>query len=108
LCHAEVASEVLDVGCGIGAGAAYIARTQGCHVVAVHLSPRMIEWARRRTREEGVANRVDLQVADVLDLPFETDRFDAIVAESVLAFVGDKDRALQELVRVTRPGGYVG
>ena len=63
LCHAEGADEVLDVGCGIGVGAAFIARTQDCRVVAVDLSPRMIEWAQRRAREEGVADRVQLQVA---------------------------------------------
>jgi SAM-dependent methyltransferase len=108
LCHIEDAREVLDVGCGIGVGPAYIARTHACHVVAVDQSPHMIEWARRRVREEGVADRVELRVADVLDLPFDDDRFDVVIAESVLAFVGDKSRALQELVRVTRPGGHVG
>jgi SAM-dependent methyltransferase len=108
LCHIEVASEVLDVGCGIGVGPAHIARTHDCHVVAVDLSPKMIEWARRRVREEGVEDRVELLVADVLELPFEADRFDVVVAESVLAFVDDKPRAIQELVRVTKPGGYVG
>lgn len=108
LCHVERAREVLDVGCGIGVGPACIARTHDCRVVGVDLSPRMIQWARRRAREEGVEDRVELRVADLLDLPFEADRFDVVVAESVLGFVGDKPRAIRELVRVTRPGGYVG
>lgn len=108
LCHVERAREVLDVGCGIGVGPAYIARTQDCRVVGVDLSPRMIEWARRRVQQEGVEDRVELRTADVLDLPFETDRFDVVVCESVLAFVGDKARAIRELVRVTKPGGHVG
>jgi SAM-dependent methyltransferase len=108
LCHVERAREVLDVGCGIGVGPAYVARTHGCRVVGVDLSPRMIEWARLRARQEGVEDLVELRVADVLDLPFEDDRFDIVVAESVLAFVGDRARAIQEMVRVARPGGYVG
>ena len=108
LCHVAEASEVLDIGCGIGVGPAYVARTYGCRVVGVDLSTQMIDWARRRAREEGVEDRVSLLVADVLNLPFEDDRFDVVIAESVLAFVVDKERALAEMVRVTKPGGYVG
>lgn len=108
LCHLSQAREVLDVGCGIGVGPAWIARTHGCRVVGVDRSPRMIDWARRRARDEGVEARVSLLVADVLDLPFEDDRFDVVIAESVLAFVVDKERALAEMIRVTKPGGYVG
>lgn len=108
LCHLAEAHEVLDIGCGIGVGPVYIARSSGCRVVGVDRSPRMIDWARRRARDERVADRVDLQVADVLDLPFEDDRFDIVIAESVLSFVDDKARALAEMVRVTKPGGYVG
>ena len=44
----------------------------------------------------------------MLDLPFEADRFDAVIVESVLAFVDDKPRAIRECIRVTKPGGYVG
>jgi arsenite methyltransferase len=108
LCHVEGAAEVLDVGCGIGVGPAYIARTHGCRVVGVDRSPRMIEWAQERARWDGVEDLVDLRVADLRELPFEADRFDVVIAESVLAFVDDKAQAIRELVRVTRPGGYVG
>lgn len=108
LCHVQEAHEVLDVGCGIGAGPAYVARTFGCRVVGVDLSERMIGWARRRVHEEGVADLVELRTADVLALPFPANRFDVVVCESVLAFVEDKAQAIRECVRVTRPGGYVG
>ncbi len=107
-CHAEDAREILEVGCGIGVGPVHTARTYGCRVVAIDRSERMIEWSRRRARVEGVADRIELRVADVLALPFEDDRFDATVCESVLAFVGDKQQAIREMVRVTRPGGHVG
>ena len=108
LCHVREAHEVLDVGCGIGAGPAYIARTFGCRVVGVDISERMIGWARQRVRQEGVAALVELRTADVLALPFPGDRFDVVVCESVLAFVEDRAQAIRECVRVTRPGGYVG
>jgi SAM-dependent methyltransferase len=107
-CDAGDAREILEVGCGIGVGPVHTARTCGCRVVAIDRSERMIEWSRRRARVEGVADRIELRVADVLALPFEDDRFDATICESVLAFVGDKQQAIREMVRVTRPGGHVG
>jgi arsenite methyltransferase len=108
LCHIEHAREVLNVGCGIGISCAYIAKKHGCHVVGVDISEKMIEWSRKRAHEERVEDRVEFRVADILDLPFEADRFNAVMVESVVAFVGDKARAIRECVRVTRPGGYVG
>jgi SAM-dependent methyltransferase len=68
----------------------------------------MIEWARDRARRDGVEDLVELRVADLRELPFEADRFDIVIAESVLAFVDDKAQAIRELVRVTKPGGYIG
>jgi len=108
LCHVKDAQEVLNVGCGIGVGSAYVARTYGCRVVGVDISEKMIAWSRLRAREEQVEDKVEFQVASVLDLPFDADRFDVVFCESVIAFVADKRRAIQECVRVAKPGGYVG
>ena len=108
LCHIENAHEVLNVGCGIGVGPAYIAKKYNSRVVGVDISEKMIEWSRQRAREERVETKVEFRTADVLDLPFEADRFDVVFAESVLVFVEDKARAIRECVRVAKPGGYVG
>ena len=108
LCHIEEAREVLNVGCGIGVGPTYIAKRYGCHVVGVDISEKMIEWSRQRASEERVEDRVEFRVANVLDLPFEADRFDVVYCESVLAFVDDKPQAIRECMRVTKSGGYVG
>jgi arsenite methyltransferase len=108
LCRIEAAREVLNVGCGIGVGSAYVAKKYGCHVVGVDISDKMVEWSRRRARQERVEDKAEFQTADVLALPFKPDRFDVVFAESVLTFIEDKARALRECVRVTRPGGYVG
>jgi len=108
LCHIEEASQVLNIGCGIGVGPAYIARKHGCRVMGVDISEKMIEWSRRRARGERVEDKVEFRTADVLDLPFQADQFDVVICESVLIFVEDKSRAIRECVRVTKPGGYVG
>jgi arsenite methyltransferase len=107
-CHIADAREVLNVGCGIGVTSTYIAKKHGCHVVGVDISEKMIEWSRLRARQERVESEVELRVADILELPFEGDRFDVVIVESVIAFVEDKARAIRECVRVTKPGGYVG
>jgi arsenite methyltransferase len=108
LCHIENAREVLNVGCGIGVGSTYIAKKYGCHVVGVDVSEGMVEWSRRRAKEERVETMVEFRVADALNLPFDPDRFDIVFAESVLIFIEDKAQAIRECVRVTKPGGYVG
>lgn len=107
-CHIADAREVLNVGCGMGATSAYIAKKHGCHVVGVDISEEMIEWSRLRARQERVESKVELRVADILELPFEASRFDVVIVESVIVFIGDKARAIRECVRVTKPGGYVG
>ena len=108
LCHLDEAQEVLEVGCGIGVGPAYIAKRFDCRVVAVDISEKMLSWARQRARREGVVDRITFRQADIRELPFDDDRFDAVIVESVLAFVEDKEATIQELIRMTKPGGYVG
>ena len=108
LCHLDSAQEVLEVGCGVGIGAVYLAKRYRCRVVAIDLSEKMLAWARQRVLREGVAGRIEFRQADVRQLPFDDGRFDAVLVESVLAFVEDKHTAIHELLRVIRPGGYLG
>ncbi len=108
LCHIGKGSYVLDIGCGIGKTACAFARRWGARVAGVDLSPRMVEWAKETARRQGVADRVEFKTADARQLPFEDATFDAVICESVLAFVPDKANALREFRRVCKPGGYVG
>jgi ubiquinone/menaquinone biosynthesis C-methylase UbiE len=108
LCHIGQGSYVLDVGCGVGATPCFLARRVGCRVVGVDIAARMVERSGQRARREKVADRVEFRVADAQDLPFEDNLFDAVITESVTAFPEDKQKAVDEYARVTRPGGYVG
>ena len=98
---AEVAAirpcRVLEVGCGWGEFAARIRDDLGAEIVATDLSPRMVELARGRGLDAGVA--------DVRSLPFADGAFDCIVANWMLYHVDQLDRALGELARVLRRGG---
>jgi ubiquinone/menaquinone biosynthesis C-methylase UbiE len=108
LCHIDKGKYVLDVGCGVGVTPSYIAKKHDCRVVGVDISPRMVERSRERGQREKIADKVEFKVADAQDLPFEDAVFDAVITESVTAFPEDKQKAVNEYTRVTKPGGYVG
>jgi SAM-dependent methyltransferase len=88
---------VLEVGCGRGETAEWIAGETGAEVVAVDQSDRMVELTRARG--------IDARVGDVQELPFGDETFDCVVAAWMLYHVPDLDRGLAEIVRVLRPGG---
>jgi len=90
-------SRVLDVGCGPGEFAERVGRELGAEVVAIDLSPRMVELGRERG--------VDARTRDVQELPFESESFDCVVAAWMLHHVPAVDRALSELARVLEVGG---
>lgn len=108
LCKIDGDDLVLEVGCGVGATACYLAQTYGCRVMGVDLRQSMVERSRERAEREGVTDLVEFKVADAIDLPFDDHRFDVLFCESVLTFVAAKQAALDEFVRVVRPDGRVG
>ncbi len=108
LCHINQDKSVLVVGCGVGVTPCYLAKMYGCSVVGVDLSERMVDRSKERAKRDGVENKVRFGVADAQNLPFEDAAFDAVICESVNAFIENKQRALSEYVRVIKPGGYVG
>jgi arsenite methyltransferase len=107
-CHIDERKYILDVGCGVGVTPSYIAKKYGTRIMGVDIIEKMIERSTERARKLGVADRVEFKVADAQDLPFNDGLFDAVIAESVIALVGDQQGAINEFVRVTKPGGYVG
>ncbi len=108
LCHVGRDSYVLEVGCGTGFTATHLAEATGCRLMGIDLNPGMVEWAQKRAVRKGLQERCQFRVADAQQLPFEDDTFDAMLCESVTAFVPDKRLALSEYRRVVKPGGYVG
>ena len=108
LCGIDERTHVLEVGCGTGATARYLAQKLRCRVLGVDIRPSMIEQARERAARGGVEDRVEFRVASATDLPFENASFDVVLVESVTTFIEDKAAAIREYARVLRPGGCVG
>lgn len=95
------ATRVLDVGCGIGGSARFLARRFSAEVTGVTLSPAQAE--RARSLSEGLSCR--FEVADALDLPFEDGSFDLVWACESGEHMPDKEAFMKEMARVLAPGG---
>lgn len=106
LLDASGGHSVLDVGCGPGHLVSDLAgAVPGARVVGVDRQGGMLEVARSRAHDLGVADRVGLLRADATALPLRSAAFDRVVAVQVLEYVPAVERALSELHRVLVPGG---
>ena len=99
---------VLDLGSGTGYPALLDAQIVGPDgsVIGMDLAEQMLEAARRKATRLGLAN-VTFRTGDVTALPFETASFDAVTSRFCLMFVPEIPKAVAEITRVLRPGGWV-
>jgi SAM-dependent methyltransferase len=94
----------LDVGCGGGAFTeVLIARCAPAEVIAIDPSEGQLAYARARP---GV-KLAQFRVGDAQALPFADGSFDAAVMALVITFLSDPGKAVAEMARVVRPGGWV-
>ena len=106
LCHVGKDTKLLDVSSGTGESACFIAEQFGCEVTGVDISEYMVDRARRKARERGLTT-VAFKQGDAHNLPFDAHTFDAVISECTTCLL-EKERAIGEMVRVVKPGGYVG
>jgi SAM-dependent methyltransferase len=95
-------ARVLDAGCGVGYGAALLAR-DGRHVIGIDASGDAVDAAEQRLGSE----QLHFLVADAAKLPFEDASFEAVTCFEVIEHVPDPDLLLSELARVLVPGGLL-
>jgi SAM-dependent methyltransferase len=101
----EASTRVLDLGCGIGGPARFLAGTYGCRVTGVDLSPEFIEAAKYLTTRSGLADRVGFEVGSALELPYEDGSFDAVFLQHVAMNIENRGALYAEVYRVLAPGG---
>jgi demethylmenaquinone methyltransferase / 2-methoxy-6-polyprenyl-1,4-benzoquinol methylase len=101
---------VLDCGSGTGATGVLAAKRVGPQgkVTLFDLSDHMLAVARRKVVEQGMQDRVDFEIGDMVHLPFEDDKFDVVLSTYSLCPLYDPKRGALELYRVTRSGGMIG
>jgi len=98
-------TQVLDVGCGLGGTARYLATTFDCEVIGVDLTPTYVALARSLSELVGLADRTAFQEGSATELPFEDEAFDVVWMEHVQMNISAKDQLVRELARVLKPGG---
>jgi S-adenosylmethionine-dependent methyltransferase len=98
----------LDVGCGTGATAVRLARL-GLHVTLLDSSPAMLDIAKRKIEEAGVADEVVLQQGDATQLTnlFHAASFDLILCHNVLENLDDADAVLRGAARALRDSSAI-
>jgi SAM-dependent methyltransferase len=106
LLHLAAGDHVLDVGCGSGGPALFLAREVGCRVTGVDVSEAGIQAGLTLARQAGLHDRIHFHRADVREpLPFPDGTFSAIVCMDAMCHMPDRSRLFGEWWRVLRAGG---
>jgi ubiquinone/menaquinone biosynthesis C-methylase UbiE len=107
--HLQTGYRVIDLGCGSGTDTIPLAGFVGHagKVVGIDTDDRMIVIANKKAREAGVADRVIHKHYDATSLPYDSNYFDACRTERLFQHVLYPEKVLSEMVRITRPGGWV-
>lgn len=98
---------VLDVGCGLGGTARFLATAHHCKVTGVDLTPEYIEVGNTLNRRLGLNEQISMRIASALDMPYEDASFDRSTLLHVGMNISDKTALFSEIGRVTKPGGYL-
>jgi SAM-dependent methyltransferase len=104
-CGVAPGQRVLDVGAGTGV-AAIPAAEAGAEVVAVDVTPELIEAGRAEAATRPVT--IEWREADAQDLPFPDGEFDVVMSCIGAMFAPDHRATADEMLRVCRPGGTIG
>ena len=101
------AQQILDVACGTGDSTISIAKAagEGSTVTGVDISEGMIALVQGKAEKAGVADRIDLKVADGEALPYGDGTFDRVTCAFGIRNFEHKEKGLEEFLRILRPGG---
>lgn len=95
---------VLDLGCGTGENLIPLVR-RGARVVAIDISPELVELARRRLQSYGIASdAVTLQAGSAYETGLPDESVDTVLSIALLHHL-DLEQARQEILRILKPGG---
>jgi phosphatidylethanolamine/phosphatidyl-N-methylethanolamine N-methyltransferase len=101
----RIGGRVLEV--GVGTGISLPGYDAGCRLHGIDISSQILEKARKRVDVLHLSNVEALEVMDAEALRFDDDSFDSVVAQYVVTAIPDPEKALDEFLRVVRPGGEI-
>lgn len=99
-------SKILDFGTGTGFLASILAEL-GYNVIGVDLSNAMLDRARENIKRDGLSGRVYLMQTDGENLKMDSNSVDCVISRWVLWTLPNPRKGIEEMVRVTKPGGKI-
>ena len=103
----QAGQRVLDVGCGLGGTARYLADAFQCEVVGLDLTEEYCQVADRLSARVGLSERTSFEQGSALDIPFPDSEFDVVWTEHAQMNIADKAGFYGEMARVLKPGGQL-
>jgi ubiquinone/menaquinone biosynthesis C-methylase UbiE len=99
-------NKILELGCGNGElwRCSEDKIPKNAELVLSDISEGMISDARENLR--NLKNRIEFQITDCKELPYEDESFDVVIANHMLFYIKDREKAFSEIKRVLRTGGY--
>jgi len=101
------AQEILDIATGTGDFAIMLADIKPKKIVGLDISPGMLEIGKKKVKEKGLDNLIEMILGDSENLPFADNSFDAVTVGFGVRNFENLDKGLSEINRVLRPGGIL-
>ena len=98
--------QVLEIGCGAGRCTVALAQ-RGYLVQAMDSVPGMLDTAQQFAIQAGLESSISIGLGDAHDLAFRDGRFGAVLAIGVVPYLYSPEKALKEMARVLKPGGFL-
>lgn len=102
----RASDHLIDIGCGIGGPARYLAKRFGCRVSGIDITAPFVDAANKLTALVKLEDRVDIRLGDGRHLPFGDASFDGALSQHVTMNVADRAGFFREAWRVLKPGAF--
>ncbi|HEY8189834.1 MAG TPA: class I SAM-dependent methyltransferase [Micavibrio sp.] len=99
---------ILDIGCGIGGPARYLAAAARSRITGIDLTPEYCAVAASLTEKTGLGNHIIYRQENALSLPFADDAFDGAYSIHMAMNIADKAALFRQIFRVLKPGSFFG
>lgn len=106
-CAVSERSQILEIGSNTGFTSVQLSRLTGAHVTGIDINEESVAKAFKYAQEHKVNNLVKFIEASATNLPFQNESFDIVWASNVTSFIEDKNKAIEEYIRVLKPNGYL-
>ena len=100
-------SNVIDLGSGYGGSARFLAKTFGCHVMALNLSETENNRNRAMNDQQGISEHIKVVDGSFEQIPADDESFEVAWSQDAILHSGYREQVIAEIYRVLKPGGQL-